>query len=38
MCEVREATARILDQTSLVDLLKLSQAAQAEGRVLEFSI
>ena len=38
MCEVREATARILDSTTLADLLKRSQIARHGGEVLNFSI
>jgi DNA-binding IscR family transcriptional regulator len=38
MCDVREATARILDSTTLADLLKSSQAAMGGGQVLDFSI
>ena len=38
MCDVREATARILDSTTLADLLKSSQAAISGGQVLDFSI
>jgi Rrf2 family protein len=38
MCEVREATARILDTTTLVDLIKRSQAASRGNHVLDFSI
>src|ERR1700683_2329591 len=38
MCDVREATARILDSTTLADLLKSSQAAMSGGPVLDFFI
>ena len=38
MCEVRDATARILDLTTLDDLLKRSRAAERGSDVLEFSI
>jgi len=38
MCDVREATASILDSTSLADLLKRSQLAARGAEVLDFSI
>jgi Rrf2 family protein len=38
MCDVREATAHILDATTLTDLLTRSQSAQRGSQVLEFSI
>jgi Rrf2 family protein len=38
MCEVREATAHILDATSLTDLLIRSKSIQTKGQILEFSI
>jgi Rrf2 family protein len=38
MCEVREATAKILDSTTLADLLKRAQVAIHGHDVLDFSI
>jgi Rrf2 family protein len=38
MCDVREATARILDSTTLTDLLRRSQIARQGREVLNFSI
>jgi hypothetical protein len=38
MCDVREATARILDSTTLADLVKRSQLAMHGRDVLDFSI
>jgi hypothetical protein len=38
MRDVREATARILDSTSIADLLKRSQLAALGREALEFSI
>ena len=38
MCEVREATAKILDSTTLADLLKRAQVALHGHDALDFSI
>lgn len=38
MCEVREATAKILDSTTLADLLKRAQVAIHGREALDFSI
>jgi DNA-binding IscR family transcriptional regulator len=38
MCDVREASARILDSTTLADLLKRSQVTALGREALDFSI
>jgi Rrf2 family protein len=38
MCDVREATARVLDATTLADLIKRSQLAIRGNHILDYSI
>jgi DNA-binding IscR family transcriptional regulator len=38
MCDVREATARVLDSTTLADLIKRSQLAIRGNHILDYSI